>query len=45
MRGYLWGELFLFQGQSKLKDTPSVVDEDGKLGENSVYYRVWEVDL
>ena len=45
MRWYFWGEVLLFQGQSKLKDTPSVVDEDGKLGENSVYYRVWEVDL
>ena len=29
----------------KLKDAPGVADGDSMLGENDIYYRVWEVDL
>ena len=29
----------------KLKDAPRVADGDSMLGENDIYYRVWEVDL
>ena len=29
----------------KLKDAPGVTDGDSMLGENDIYYRVWEVDL
>ena len=29
----------------KLKDAPGVADGDGILGENGIYFRVWEVDL
>ena len=28
-----------------LKDAPGVTDGDSMLGENDIYYRVWEVDL
>ena len=29
----------------KIKDAPAVLDSDRMLGENGIYYRVWEVDL